>query len=201
MLIATIGPAAAAWLPFQSNIYDSMSDVPESPVAIVLGAGVNPDGTLSPMLADRVQAGVDLYFAGTVSRLLMSGDNSTEHYDEVTAMRRYAIAKGVPPELVNLDYAGFRTYDTCVRAVKVFGIRRAVMVSQRYHLARAVYTARSVGIDAAGYVAGRNHYAGQEIYDVREAASLVVAWYELNVLHPDPRYLGDPIDLETQFAG
>jgi vancomycin permeability regulator SanA len=199
--LAVVGPAAAAWLPFQSLIYDSSFDVPSSPVAIVLGAGVRSDGSPSPMLADRVEAGVDLYRAGKVSRLLMSGDNSTALYDEVTAMKRYAVELGVPPDRVNLDYAGFRTYDTCVRAARVFGIRRAVMVSQRYHLPRAVYTARSVGIDAVGYAAGRNYYAGQEIYYLRELASLAVAWYEVNLLHPDPRFLGEPVDLETQFPG
>jgi vancomycin permeability regulator SanA len=150
------------------------------------------------MLADRVDAAVELYRLEKVQRLLMTGDNSRPDYDEVTAMKRYAVARGVPADRVNLDYAGFRTYDSCYRARAVFGVTRAILVSQRYHLPRAVYLANSLGIEAVGLKAGRDYYPKQTFYDAREAAAIVVSWYEINVVHPLPRFLGQPVDLESQ---
>ena len=114
-------------------------------------------------------------------------------------MKRYAVELGVPPNRINLDHAGFRTYDTCYRARYVFGVQRAVFVTQRYHLPRTLFTARALGIDATGLVAGHDHYAGQRFYEAREFTALSVAWFEIHLLHPQPRFLGDPIDLETQF--
>lgn len=191
-------PAAAAYMAGDSGIYADPENVPRAPVALVFGAGLTLDGHPSPMLADRVDAAVQLYHAGRVDRLLMTGDNSRVGYDEVTTMKARAVSQGVPAERVNLDYAGFRTYDSCYRARDVFGIDRAVLVTQRYHLPRALYLARSFGIDAAGLSAGRESYPGQDYYNLRELAALAVSWYEVNVTHPMPQYLGDPVDLERQ---
>jgi vancomycin permeability regulator SanA len=104
----------------------------------------------------------------------------------------------VPAERVNLDHAGLRTYDSCYRARAIFGITEAVLVTQRYHLPRALYLANALGIKAVGLRAGREDYAGQPYYEAREAAALTVTWYEVNLLHPKPRYLGAPVDLERQ---
>ena len=153
------------------------------------------------MLADRVAAAVQLYKSGKVGRLLMSGDNSRPGYDEVTAMKRSAVALGVPAGKVNLDYAGLRTYDSCYRARAIFGIERAILVTQRYHLPRALYLARSFGIDAVGLAAGRDAYPRQSYYNLREFAAASVTWYEVNLIHPRPRYLGEPVDLERQNGG
>lgn len=194
-------PAAYAHVRYQSRIYEDPAQVPGAPVAIVFGAGVWPDGQPSLMLADRLDAAVELYRLGKVRRLLMTGDNGRADYDEVTAMKRYAVARGVPADRVNLDYAGFRTYDSAYRARAVFGVSRAVLVTQRYHLPRALYLANSFGIDAVGLAAGRHDYPRQAYYNLREAAALALTWYEVHVLRPLPRYLGDPVDLDRQNAG
>jgi vancomycin permeability regulator SanA len=135
------------------HIYWNLSRVPARPVAIVFGAGVGPNGTISPVLQARVDAGVALYRAGKVKKLLMTGDNDRASYDEVTPMKDYAIACGVPAQDIVRDYAGFHTYDSCYRACYVFDVRSAILVTQAFHLPRAVYTARALGIDAVGYVA------------------------------------------------
>ncbi len=201
VLVAFFGtavPGALVYSGFQSDIFTTPDQVPPAPVAIVFGAGVSPNGALSLMLTDRVDAAVGLYKAGKVQRLLMTGDNSRPDYDEVTAMKRHAVELGVPAEKVNLDYAGFRTYDSCYRARAIFGVREAILVTQGYHLPRALYLANAFGIKAVGLKAGRDSYPRQEYYNLREAAALVVAWYEANVTHPLPRFLGEPVDLETQ---
>ncbi len=150
------------------------------------------------MLADRVDAAVQLFEEGKVSRILMTGDNSSVGYNEVAAMKGRAVSAGVPPDRVNLDYAGFRTYDSCYRAKAIFGVQQAILVTQRYHLPRALFLARSFGIDAEGLAAGLDHYPHQEFYDLRELAALTWSWYEVNFTHPSPKYLGNPVDLEQQ---
>lgn len=196
--LATLFPAAWVFYTGREGIYEDIAQLPPEPVAMVFGAGLLPDGSPSPMLADRVDAAVELYKAGKVQRLLMTGDNSSVGYNEVAAMKRRAVDQEVPPSKVNLDYAGFRTYDSCYRAKAIFGVERAILVTQRYHLPRALYLARSFGIEAVGLAAGREYYPRQEYYDLREFAALVVTWYEVNVTRPKPRYLGDPVNLERQ---
>lgn len=131
----------------------SIADVPPRPVAIVFGAQVRPNGRLSAMLADRVKTGVTLYQQGKVERLLMSGDHLTAHYNEPDAMRRYAIELGVPPEDVLLDYGGLRTYDTCYRAQHLYTIDSAILVTQEFHLDRALWVCQTLGIDSVGVAA------------------------------------------------
>lgn len=108
------------------------------------------------------------------------------------------MASGVPADRVNLDYAGFRTYDSAYRARAIFGIERAVLVTQRYHLPRALFLARSIGIDSVGLAAGLESYPRQEYFNLRELADLIVSWYEVSLTHPQPRYLGERVDLERQ---
>lgn len=156
-----------------------VASAPTVPVAVVLGAGVNPDGSPSPYLKSRLDLAYDLYQDGTVRAILVSGDNSVAHYDEPTAMRRYLIARGVPERQVIADFAGFDTYDTCVRAKKIFGVDQAIMISQRYHVYRAVATCRAVGVDAHGVgdETGRQHARVWQLGVVREkAANLKMVW-------------------------
>ena len=156
LALALLFPVACnAWVCTSAKpyLYRQVDRVPDRPVGVVLGALVYPGGVPSPVLEERIHAGVALYRAGKVRKLLMSGDNGRREYDEVTAMCREAVRLGVPREDVVGDYAGFRTYDTCYRARSVFGLRSAVMVTQPFHLARAVFTARALGIDAVGYAA------------------------------------------------
>ena len=121
-----------------------------APVAIVLGAAVHADGQPSPWLAHRLDVAADLYTSGRVEAILVSGDNRRAGYDEPTVMRRYLLSQGIPDQAVAVDYAGFDTYDTCVRARRVFGIERALLVTQDFHEPRAVAICRSVGVDVDG---------------------------------------------------
>lgn len=135
---------------------------------LVLGASVYGT-TPSPMLADRVQRGVDVYEAYNGStKLLMSGDHGGEYYDEVNVMKNYAKDEGVPSEDIFMDHAGFSTYDSMYRAKSVFGAKKVIIVTQRYHLYRAVYIARHLGLDAYGVAAEDIRYSGQTKRDVRE---------------------------------
>ena len=129
---------------------DDLSAVPPAPVALVLGAQVYPSGTPSPFLAGRLDLAKRLYDAGVVRVILVSGDNMAREYNEPDAMRGYLIDAGVPADKVVADYAGFDTYDSCARASRIFGVSRLVVVTQGYHLPRAVATCRALGLDASG---------------------------------------------------
>jgi vancomycin permeability regulator SanA len=168
-------------------------DVPQKPVAIVFGARVRRSGVLSPVLADRVLTAVELYKAGKVHKLLMTGDNSRKDYDEPTAMKNFAVKQGVPPEDIALDYAGFRTYDSCYRAKAIFGVTSAILVTQKFHLPRAVYTARHLGINAVGVPADRHDYSFQKRLSFREKWATALAWVQVHVTKPKPHFLGPKV--------
>lgn len=173
--------------------YSDPAAVPHARVAIVFGAGVERDGTPSGMLADRLNTAVELYRRGVVHVLLLTGDHSRADYDEVGAMQRYAVAHGVPASRVALDFAGFRTYDSCYRARAIFGVERAVLVTQRYHLARALYTCRRLGIDAVGIgTPDWGAYSTQMMtsYTLREWVASAVAIWQIEVTRPRPAFLG-----------
>lgn len=185
----------------QDHIY-SREDVPARRVAVVFGARVFSSGRLSPMLADRVATAADLYRDGKVDALLLTGDNSQANYNEPEAMRRYARQLGVPDEALVLDYAGFRTYDSCYRARDVFQVEDAILVTQDFHLSRALLTCRSLGIDAVGVVAEiqrpRGYLTRSVIYsELREIPATALA--VLDVLRePEPAFLGDPIPIHAE---
>jgi vancomycin permeability regulator SanA len=128
----------------------SEDEVPAAPVALVLGARVYPNGTPSPFLAARLDLAHRLYSAGKVRVVLVSGDNMAKEYNEPDAMRTYLINAGMPAEAVVTDYAGFDTYDSCARALRIFGVEQLIVVTQSYHLPRAVATCRALGVDATG---------------------------------------------------
>ncbi len=161
---------------------------------VVLGCGVRPDGQPSDMLADRIAQGVALYEKGASPKLLMSGDHSRSDYDEVNTMRNVAVEAGVPADDVFMDHAGFSTYESMYRARDVFGAKRIVIVSQRYHLYRALYVAERLGLDAYGVAADLRPYAGQEAREVREILARVKDFLTA-IVQPPPTYLGDPISL------
>ena len=159
---------------------------------VVFGAGVKEDGTLSDMLADRMDTGIALYKAGAGRKLLLSGDHGTETYDEVGSMCDYAVAAGVPEEDIFLDHAGFSTYETLCRAQGVFGVRSAVLVTQEYHLYRALYIAEALGFDAVGVSADRHRYVYQWYRDLREIAARNKDFFTC-LFRPEPTYLGESI--------
>jgi SanA protein len=201
VLLAALVPAGPlalrAWVARQARgrTYTTPGEVPVRPVAIVFGAGVWPGGRLSDALADRMETAIDLYEAGTVNKLLLTGDNRFADYNEPAAMAAYARARGVPDADLVLDYAGRRTYDSCYRAGEIFGVERAVLVTQRFHLPRALFTCRQLGIDSVGVVADRHQYLRSPWYEVRELAATARAWLDLYLLRPVP-VLGDPIPVD-----
>ena len=161
---------------------------------IVLGCLVREDGSLSAMLRDRLITGVKLYDKGTAPKLLMSGDHGTMYYDEVNAMKQYAKDNGVPSEDVFMDHAGFSTYETIYRAKEVFGADKVIIVTQEYHLYRALYIAEQFGIEAYGVSADLNTYGGQYKRDVREVLARCKD-FVMCIFKPEPTYLGDRISL------
>lgn len=160
--------------------------------ALVLGAYVYPDGTPSAMLADRLDTALDLYRAGKVRKLLLSGDHGRTDYDEVNAMRRYLEQRGVPEPDIFMDHAGFNTYASMYRARDVFRVRRVLVVTQRFHLTRALYLARQLGLQAEGVEADRRPYT--DYYEVREMAARVKAFLDVQ-LGTRPDFLGPAIPI------
>lgn len=171
----------------------SLEQAPAGRVAIVFGAGLRRDGSPSPVLRDRIETAAALYFAGKVEKLLMSGDNRFIYYNEPGAMRDYAIELGVPAEAIVLDYAGRRTYDTCYRARAIFQLEHAILVTQQFHLPRALYTCNHLGLPAIGVPADRRSYFGQSrmYWNVREIPATLVALLEVHFSRPQP-VLGQP---------
>ncbi len=180
---------------YRDCIYTCAEDVPSRSVAIVLGAGLWPDGSLTPVLADRVITAADLYHAGTVQKLLCSGDNRFVDYNEPQRMLEYAVSLGVPEGAIVLDYAGRRTYDTCYRARDIFGLERVVVVTQRFHAARALYLCDALGVDAVAVLADLQDYTIRRVtWETREYPALALAWWDVNVRHPLP-VLGEPLPI------
>jgi SanA protein len=177
------------------NIY-TVDSAPSARVAIVFGARVYPSGRLSAMLMDRVETAVQLYEAGKVEKLLLSGDNSSQYYNEPGAMMTYAMQRGVPEEDIQLDYAGLRTYDTCYRAQAIFNLESAVLVTQRFHLPRALFTCDQLGMKVVGVAADQRDYHPRSIAwsEMREVPATVMALVDVIRRRP-PTFLGDPIPL------
>lgn len=172
--------------------YSSLESVPSQyDVGIVFGAAISYGGQPSTVLADRVEAAVELYEAGVIDKIVMSGDNRFVDYNEPGVMQRYAIELGVEEEDIVMDFAGRRTYDTCFRAKEIFKIERAVLITQKYHLYRATYTCSKLGVDNVGYIADGSVYPKLDLWKQREVLATWVAWWQLNVTHPKP-VLGQP---------
>lgn len=162
---------------------------------LVLGAGVHGE-TLSHMLEDRVKTGITLYDGGAAPKILMSGDHGRDDYDEVNAMKNYAKNEGVPSSDIFMDHAGFSTYESLVRAKEIFGVKKIVIVSQKYHLYRALYIARSLGLDAVGvdgqlrpYTTDTNIFNTLREFLARNKDFIYVKF------NPAPTYLGDAIPI------
>jgi SanA protein len=167
-------------------------DAPVRRVAIIFGAGIRRDGTPTAMLRDRVLTGAELYFSGKVEKLLMSGDNRFADYNEPESMRQFALSIGVPDEAIVLDYAGRRTYDTCYRAKAIFGVDRALLVTQGFHLPRALFLCNILGLDTLGVEAIHCYWNGSPfVWDVREQFATVAAFLDIYVSSPLP-VLGNP---------
>jgi len=170
--------------------YSDLSDVD---CIIVLGAGIW-DGEPSPMLEDRLLQGIELYQMGVAPKIIMSGDHGSVDHDEVGVMKRYAINWGVPSEDIFMDHAGFSTYDTMYRARDVFQAQKVVIVTQEYHLYRAVYIANQLGLEAYGVKSNPRPYSGQIFREIREILARDKDYF-MCIFKPYPMYLGDPVPI------
>jgi SanA protein len=166
-------------------IYQNVADVPVMPAAIVFGAGIQ-----SREARDRVATAAALYKSGKVTKLLMTGDNGHVNHNEPESMKQNAISLGVPAGDITCDYAGFRTYDSLYRARNIFDVRQAVLVSQRYHLPRAMFLAQRLGLDVVGVDAGKSSYGTRQFwYDLREIGAAEAAWFDI-LTERKSKYLG-----------
>lgn len=183
---------------YSTNKTFKITDAPQKPVGIIFGAGLWQDGSPTPVLQDRVRTGAQLYFAGKIQKLLMSGDNSYVEYNEPEAMRKYALELGVPDEAIVLDYAGRRTYDTCYRARYIFGVTDALLITQIFHLPRAIFICSHIGISNAGVVADTRLYRfpWRLVWQIREVPAAFITIWEIFISHPKP-ILGDPEPIFT----
>ncbi|MFJ4961096.1 vancomycin high temperature exclusion protein [Streptomyces sp. NPDC088729] len=189
MAVCVLALLPATWMRVGSDArVRTVADAPARDVAVVFGAGLW-NGRPTPYLAHRLDAAAELYRTGKVRVVLVTGDNSREEYDEPDAMRTYLTGRGVPGERIVSDYAGFDTWDSCVRARKIFGVDRAVLVSQGFHIHRAITLCRSAGIDAYGVGVDARRDATWYYGGVRELAASGKAAVDA-LLRPDPRFLG-----------
>jgi vancomycin permeability regulator SanA len=189
MLCCALALLPSTWLHVSTDAPDTdVSHAPRAPVALVFGAGLW-DGEPSPYLAHRLDSAVELYERGKVRAVLVSGDNSREEYDEPDAMRRYLSARGVPADRIVADYAGFDTWDSCTRAARVFGVRKALLVSQDFHIRRAVALCAAAGIDPYGVAVPEPRDATWYAGGVREIPGAAKAAFDA-ALTPDPHFLG-----------
>ncbi len=162
----------------------SVSQVTPAPTAMILGASVKLDGTPSDALRDRVMVGIQLYKEGKASTLLMTGDDGKFHANEVATMKRLAIEAGVPEQDIMVDGQGYRTYESCKRAVQTFNIRKAIVVTQRFHLARALYLCSNLGMEAQGVSADLQPYERIIFFTLRDFAASLKAWWDINIDPP-----------------
>lgn len=192
VLLGLLFPKLIVWL-FASPRIFTKEGVPAGRVAIVFGAGLRYDGTPTAILRDRVQTAVQLYQLGKVNKLLMSGDNRVVDYNEPEAMRQYALGLGIPDEDIVLDYAGRRTYDTCYRASAIFQVNSAVLVTQDFHLPRAIFLCNWFGVESVGVESNNNYYRkiSRFIWNTRELFATSQAVWDVYALKPVP-VLGEP---------
>jgi SanA protein len=198
IFIAVLGVIILALSRLMTGLYArsrtfTVGNVPTHRVAIVFGAGLWRNGTATPVLKDRVQTAANLYIAGKVEKLLMSGDNRFVEYNEPAVMREVALSLGVPETAIVVDFAGRRTYDTCYRARAIFGVTEAILVTQAFHLPRAIYECSRLGVDSVGVNADLRVYSRSSVlyWNVRELFATVAALWDLNISHPVP-VLGNP---------
>lgn len=190
--------AINVWMIASTNgkIFNSNEiDFTDADCIIILGAGVREDGSPSHMLEDRLKRGIELYDLGCSDTVLMSGDHGRVEYDEVNTMKAYALDREVPVDRIFMDHAGFSTYDSLYRAKEIFGADKVIIVTQKYHLYRALAIADSLGIEAIGVPADLRTYYGQLTREAREVAARVKDFFYI-VFQPEPVVLGETISFE-----
>lgn len=179
----------------QANLYKDPNDLPATKVGLLLGAKVHRDGRLSQMMQDRADTALSAYENGKIEKILMSGDHGTSGYDEVNTVKNYLLDKGVRAEDLFLDHAGFDTYDSVYRAKAIFGVSEMTIVTQKFHLPRAVYIANSLNIKAHGLIADKRDYAGMFWNESREVLARSKAFLDITT-GAKPKFLGEPISID-----
>jgi len=183
------------WIHFSvRGVIFSPENAPSERVAIVFGAAIWGSRP-SDVFADRLLVAADLYHAGKIQKILVSGDNSEIAHNEPYVGEMFLREQGVPAEEIILDYAGFRTFDTCARAKKVFGVDSAILVTQAFHLPRAIFLCEKNGIASSGVIADRQKYSGKIRNFFRENAAKIWAFFEVTLFSHDPKFLGEPIEI------
>ena len=190
ILFLVIGLGIAAprliMLRFASGRVYTKDTVPPIRAVVVFGAGLTAEGNPTAVLQDRVATAADLYFSGKVEKILMSGDNRFINYNEPGAMSAYAVELGVPEEDIVLDYAGRRTYDTCYRAVEIFQLSEAILVTQQFHLPRALYSCEKLGLKTVGVSADLRTYRDSGYWSIREIPACLTAFFQVHLTRPEP---------------
>ncbi|MFZ2190004.1 MAG: ElyC/SanA/YdcF family protein [Candidatus Magasanikiibacteriota bacterium] len=177
------------------NIYeDDITKVGESQTALVLGAKVNSNGSLSAILGDRAKTALELYQNKKVKKILVSGDHGTTEYDEVNALKQYFLDNGVPGEDIFLDHAGFDTYDSIYRARDIFQVESLIIITQRFHLSRAVYIAEKLGLNVKGFSADKQAYRDEIRLEIRESLARIKAYFSI-LFNTKPKFLGEVIPI------
>jgi SanA protein len=190
VLIILIGLPRLIMLQFASKRIYTEETVPSSRAAIVFGAGLTAEGGPTTVLQDRVTTAANLYASGKVEKILMSGDNRFLNYNEPGAMKIFGMQLGIPEEDIVLDYAGRRTYDTCYRAKEIFQLSEVILVTQQFHLSRALYTCNTLGLNAVGVTADRRTYRDSGYWGIREIPASLIAFIQVHLTQPKP-VLGD----------
>lgn len=177
-------------------IYHSLEKSPKNDIGIVFGAGINGDQP-SKYLKDRLDSGILLYKTKRISKILLSGDNGRDEYDELTVMKNYCYRNGVDTTKIFVDYAGFDTYSTMYRAKHIFKVEKATLISQEYHLNRAIYIGNKLGVKSIGFSANKGEYSGYKYVRFRECISIVKSFFDV-LRNREPHFLGNPIPLEGE---
>lgn len=179
-------------LDYSREIYN-LAEIQKTEVGLVLGAKVHGKN-LSHIFKDRLDAALELYNNKKINKILVSGDHGTKNYDEVNAAKEYLLSKGVKGEDIFLDHAGFDTYDSIYRAKEVFGINDVIIISQNFHLARALYIAFNLDINTQGFSADLHKYVSEERNNLREFFARIKAFYDVR-FNSLPKFLGSKIDI------
>ncbi|MDQ6471967.1 ElyC/SanA/YdcF family protein [Flavobacterium sp. LHD-80] len=180
----------------KTKIYYSVKKFPKNDVGIIFGAGINGDQP-SKYLKDRLDAGIMLWKAKRINKILLSGDNGRDEYDELTVMKNYCFNQGVDTTKIFIDYAGFDTYSTMYRAKHIFKIKKATLISQEYHLNRAIYIGQKLGIKSVGYSANNGQYLGYNYVCFREYGSVFKSFFDV-LRNREPRFLGGEININGE---
>ena len=178
----------------EKYIIKKIKDVPASYTVLILGAKIYQKGYLSPVLHDRMIKGLELYRNNKVKKFLLSGDHGQKKYDEVNNMKYYLLKKGVPGRNIFLDHAGFNTYDSVIRAKRIFKVNKLIIVTQKFHLSRAIYIARKNGLIAYGYIADRRRYLHMKNFKIREFLARIKTFLEA-LIRRKPKFLGKTIPI------